>query len=320
MRYNKDDPHLADARNMYWIECIRKENNYDVASTKYYFVTSDQKLQAWDNGHSKNQPLTLLPSQWLGLLLKYVSRSSDDFRSFISFMNLPKDNSVISEDDLQSVMAGISEMTEEFSKQETIIKSMVEIKFGDILKGNIQENAKAFAKDKLEEELEIRLKEKEREKIEQLDLHEQIVSQIKEEAKKIIEENEKGHRAEKLRDVKREIESLNRRCTSINESVDDRRTWIKTLIYGGGTIVVIGWIILIVKIGWNTMEMWTYLIGLPALVFSYLFVAIKGHKWNPNGFIEKACDRYKLHLYEKYDFSEKELDELEKMKEQLENS
>ena len=68
------------------------------------------------------------------------------------------------------------------------------------------------------------------------------------------------------------------------------------------------------------MEMWTYLIGLPVLVFSYLFVAIKGHKWNPNGFIEKMCDRYKSHLYEKYDFSEKELDELMKMKDQLENS
>ena len=59
-------------------------------------------------------------------------------------MNLPKDNSVISEDELQAVMAGISEMTEEFSKQESIIESMVEIKFGDILKGNIQGNTKAY--------------------------------------------------------------------------------------------------------------------------------------------------------------------------------
>ena len=128
---------MVDARNMHWIECIRNGNNIDVASTKYYFVTSDQKLQSWDRIHSVNQPLTLLPSQWMGLILKYVSRSSDDYKSFISFMNLPKDNSVILEDELQSVMAGISEMTEEFSKQESIIESMVEIKFGDILKGNI---------------------------------------------------------------------------------------------------------------------------------------------------------------------------------------
>ena len=316
----KDDPHLADARNMYWIECVRKENNYDVASTKYYFVTSDQKLQAWDTEHSKDQPITLLPSQWLGLLLKYVSRSSDDFRSFISFMNLPKDNSVISEDDLQSVMAGISEMTEEFSKQETIIESMVEIKFGDILQGNIQENAKAFAKEKLEQELEKRLEEKEKERIKQASLQEQIVSQIKEEARKIIEENEKKYQEDKLKNINKEIESLCRRRTAINERIDDRRTLLKTLIYGLEILIVIGWIVLILKVGWDKMEMWTYLIGIPVFVLPNLYIAIKGHSINPNSFVEKICNRYKMKLYEKFDFSETELDELEQMKKQLNKS
>ena len=162
-RTKRMEPHLMDARNMYWIECVRNGNNIDVASTKYYFVTSDQKLQLWDKNHSVDQPLTLLPSQWMGLILKYVSRSSDDYKSFISFMNLPKDNSVITDDELQSVMAGISEMTEEFSKQESIIESMVEIKFGDILKGNIHDNAKAYAKDRLEKEFEKQLAEKDKE-------------------------------------------------------------------------------------------------------------------------------------------------------------
>lgn len=318
-RTPRDEPHLADARNMYWIECIRKNNNIDVASTKYYFITSDQKLQAWDSQHSVNQPLTLLPSQWMGLILKYVSRSADDYRSFISFMNLPKDNCLISEEELQSVMAGISAMTEEFAKQETIIESMVEIKFGDILKGNIQEKAKAFAKDKLEEELVRRLEEKEKEKLEQSNLHDQIVLQIKEETKKIIEGNEKKHREEKLRNVEKEIESLTRRSISINESVDDRKTLIKTLLYGLESMLIVGWIILIVKVGWNIMEMWTYLVGLPIFLFSNLYIAIKGHSVNPNSFIEKMCDRYKIRLYEKYDFSIKEMEELEKMKEQLEN-
>lgn len=316
----KDDPHLADARNMYWIECVRKENNYDVASTKYYFVTSDQKLQVWDNEHSKDQPITLLPSQWLGLLLKYVSRSSDDFKSFISFMNLPKDNSVISEDDLQSVMAGISEMTEEFSKQETIIESMVEIKFGDILKGNIQENAKAFAKEKLEQELEKRLEEKEKERINQANLQEQIVSQIKEEAKKIIENNEKKYQEDKLKNINKEIESLCKRRTSINERIDDRRTLLKTLIYGLELLIVIGWIVLILKVGWNKMEMWTYLVGIPCFLLPNLYIAIKGHSINPNSFVEKMCNRYKMKLYDRFDFSETELEELEQMKKQFNKS
>ena len=315
---NRNEPHMVDARNMHWIECIRNGNNIDVASTKYYFVTSDQKLQSWDRIHSVNQPLTLLPSQWMGLILKYVSRSSDDYKSFISFMNLPKDNSVISEDELQSVMAGISEMTEEFSKQESIIESMVEIKFGDILKGNIQENAKAYAKDRLENEFEKQLEEKEKERLEQTKLHEQIVLQIKEEAKKLVEENEKNRLEEKYRSIIKDIDSLTRRKNAIMEYVDDRRTMLKTLLYGGEFVLIVGWFFLILKVGWDKMEMWTYLIGLPILLFSNLFFAIKGHSINLSHYIEKKCENYQRHLYDKFDFSDNELKELQKMKEQIE--
>jgi len=315
---NWNEPHMMDARNMHWIECIRNGNNIDVASTKYYFVTSDQKLQSWDRSHSVNQPLTLLPSQWMGLILKYVSRSSDDYKSFVSFMNLPKDNSVISEDELQSVMAGISEMTEEFSKQESIIESMVEIKFGDILKGNIQENAKAYAKDRLENEFEKQLEEKEKERLEQTKLHEQIVLQIKEEAKKLVEENEKNRLEEKYRSIIKDIDSLTRRKNAIMEYVDDRRTMLKTLLYGGEFVLIVGWIFLILKVGWDKMEMWTYLIGLPILLFSNLFFAIKGHSINLSHYIEKKCENYQRHLYDKFDFSDNELKELQKMKEQIE--
>lgn len=317
---NRHEPHLMDARNMFWIECIRNGNNIDIASTKYYFVTSDQKLQSWDKNHSTNQPLTLLPSQWMGLILKYVSRSSDDYKSFISFMNLPKDNSIVSEDELQAVMAGISEMTEEFSKQESIIESMVEIKFGDILKGNIQENAKAYAKDKLEKEFEKQLEKKERERIEQTKAHDDIVSHIKEEAKKLVEDSERMLREEKHRNIVKDIDSLERRQNGIMEQVDDRRTLLKVLLYGGEAVLITGWLIMILKIGWDTMEMWTYLIGLPLFLFSNLFFAIKGRSINLTSYIERVCHNYQMQLYEKYDFSDNELDELKKMKEQIERT
>ena len=317
---NRNEPHLMDARNMFWIECIRNGNNIDIASTKYYFITSDQKLQFWDKNHSTNQPLTLLPSQWMGLILKYVSRSSDDYKSFISFMNLPKDNSVISEDELQAVMAGISEMTEEFSKQESIIESMVEIKFGDILKGNIQGNAKAYAKDKLEKELEKQLEKKERERLEQTKAHDNIVSQIKEEAKKLVEDSERRLREEKHRNIVKDIDSLERRQNGIMEQVDDRRTLLKVLLFGGEVVLITGWIIMILKIGWDTMEMWTYLIGLPLFLFPNLFFAIKGRSINLISYIERICHNYQMQLYAKYDFSDNELDELKKMKEQIERT
>lgn len=313
----KDDPHLADARNMYWIECVRKENNYDVASTKYYFVTSDQKLQAWDNEHSKDQPITLLPSQWLGLLLKYVSRSSDDFRSFISFMNLPKDNSVISEDDLQSVMAGISEMTEEFSKQETIIESMVEIKFADILQGNIQENAKAFAKEKLEQELEKRLEEKEKERINQAYLQEQIVSQIKEEAKKQFRKNEIDRKQEKLSSIIREIGSMdNRKRNAENHAWDKliRSKWLFSLIV---TIPIGVWIYVVYINDWNLFEKKTYFPPVIYLAISFLYTMIYGKSINPVKYFEKLHKKYIDEEYVAFEYSHSEYSELIKTRDEL---
>lgn len=325
---NRNEPHLVDARNMHWIECIRSGNNIDVASTKYYFVTSDQKLQSWDRTHSVNQPLTLLPSQWMGLILKYVSRSSDDYKSFISFMNLPKDNSVISEDELQSVMAGISEMTEEFSKQESIIESMVEIKFGDILKGNIQENAKAYAKDKLEKEYEKQLAEKDKEtdrKLSQKDqerkelekLHQDILAQVREEAKEQFEKAEIGRKQDKLLTINKEIGSLENRKRNA-----EKRAWGRLSVRKWGLLIlvlgpIIAWLYYIHKSDWENVEKLTYFPPIIYMIFVYLYMAIYGKSINPVNYFSELYDKYKYDEYNKFEYSDSEYNELVKMREDL---
>lgn len=325
---NRNEPHLVDARNMHWIECIRSGNNIDVASTKYYFVTSDQKLQSWDRTHSVNQPLTLLPSQWMGLILKYVSRSSDDYKSFISFMNLQKDNSVISEDELQSVMAGISEMTEEFSKQESIIESMVEIKFGDILKGNIQENAKAYAKDKLEKEYEKQLAEKDKEtdrRLSQKDqerkelekLHQDILAQVREEAKEQFEKAEIGRKQDKLLTINKEIGSLENRKRNA-----EKRAWGRLSIRKWGLLIlvlgpIIAWLYYIHKSDWDNVEKLTYFPPIIYMIFVYLYMAIYGKSINPVNYFSELYDKYKYDEYNKFEYSDSEYNELVKMREDL---
>ena len=325
---NRNEPHLMDARNMFWIECIRNGNNIDVASTKYYFVTSDQKLQLWDKNHSTNQPLTLLPSQWMGLILKYVSRSSDDYKSFISFMNLPKDNSVISEDELQSVMAGISEMTEEFSKQESIIESMVEIKFGDILKGNIQENAKAYAKDKLEKEFEKQLaekdketdrrlfqKDKERKELEKL--HEDILAQVREEAKKQFEKAEAGRKQDKLLTINKEIGSLENRKKNAEKRAWERlsiRKWVLLILVLGPIVI---WLCYIQKSEWENVEKLTYFPPIIYTILVLLYMMIYGKNINPVNYFNELYDKYKSDEYNKFEYSDSEYTELVKMREDL---
>ena len=319
---------MVDARNMHWIECIRNGNNIDVASTKYYFVTSDQKLQSWDRIHSVNQPLTLLPSQWMGLILKYVSRSSDDYKSFISFMNLPKDNSVILEDELQSVMAGISEMTEEFSKQESIIESMVEIKFGDILKGNIQENAKAYAKDKLEKEFEKQLAEKDKETDRRLSLKDQerkeleklhldILAQVREEAKERFEKAEIGRKQDKLLAINKEIGSLENRKKNAEKRAWERlsiRKWVLLILVLGP---IIAWLYYIHKSDWENVEKLTYFPPIIYMILVYLYMAIYGKSINPVNYFNELYDKYKYDEYNKFEYSDSEYNELVKMREDL---
>ena len=121
-----DDMHIGDARNMYWIECKRDGNDGRMTDTKFYFVTSDQKLQRWDYAHSHNQPITLLPSQWMALLLKYYSRTNDDYKSFVSFLNIPHDEPGINPDELQDILAGISQTTEDFKNQDIIVETFLE--------------------------------------------------------------------------------------------------------------------------------------------------------------------------------------------------
>ena len=325
---NRNEPHMVDARNMHWIECIRNGNNIDVASTKYYFVTSDQKLQSWDRTHSVNQPLTLLPSQWMGLILKYVSRSSDDYKSFISFMNLPKDNSVILEDELQSVMAGISEMTEEFSKQETIIESMVEIKFGDILKGDIQENAKAYAKDKLEKEFEKQLAEKDNEtdrRLSQKDqerkelekLHQEILAQVRKEAKKQFEKAEIGRKQDKLHTINKEIGSLENRKKNAEKRAWERlsiRKWILLILVLGP---IIAWLYYIHKSDWGNVEKQTYFPPIIYMIFAYSYMAVYGESINPVKYFKRLYDKYIYDEYNKFEYSDSEYNELVKMREDL---
>lgn len=327
-RTNRMEPHLVDARNMYWIESIRHGNNIDVASTKYYFVTSDQKLQLWDKSHSTNQPLTLLPSQWMGLILKYVSRGADDYKSFISFMNLPKDNSVISDDELQSVMAGISEMTEEFSKQESIIESMVEIKFGDILKGNIQENAKAYAKDRLEKEYEKKLSEKDKETARRLSqkdqerkelekLHENILAKVREEAKKQFEKAEIGRKQDKLHTINKEIGSLENRKKNAEKRAWERisiRKWALLILVLGP---IIAWLYYIHKSDWENVEKLTYFPPIIYMILTYLYMAIYGKSINPVNYFNELYDKYKYDEYNKFEYSDSEYTELVGMRENL---
>lgn len=144
-----------DAENILWVETKRENNNQNIFDTKYFFISTDQGLRRWDYQRSDLIPTVLLPSQWLSILLRYLDRTEDDFKSFVNFLNLKNNEILITSEKLHIVLAGISEMTEDILQQRTLLNNLIEDKFhGVINKGisndDIFENAKKYAESELE--------------------------------------------------------------------------------------------------------------------------------------------------------------------------
>ena len=149
-----------DAQNILLIEEKRKSNKDNIFNTIYFLISADKLLQKWDSNRAyKNDvtPIVLLPSQWLSIILRYINRSKDDFKSFVAFLNLKMNDNVITGEQFQAILAGVSEVTTNIEQQTTFVKNFIDNDFKKqrIEPENIKETAKLYAKKELEKENEI---------------------------------------------------------------------------------------------------------------------------------------------------------------------
>lgn len=167
----KSSPYLeasvVDAKNIFLIECLRNGHFINIFDCRYFLISTDQLLRKWDYTQNASIPIVLLPSQWMNILLRYLNRTSDDFKSFVSFLNISNGEKGISNENLQLILNGISEITSDFTQQNIIISEMINIGFKGILERSnseedIIEKSKLFAKTKLEQDIEALQKDKER--------------------------------------------------------------------------------------------------------------------------------------------------------------
>lgn len=156
---NGFNSYTIDASNILLVETKREGKSANIFEAKQFIISTDQYLRRWDYQRNLLTPIVILPSQWLSILLRYVNRTSDDFKSFVSFLNLPNTESKIQSEQLHVILSGISEMTENFEQQRHIVQTIVQKKFDGILeKGSqndedILERTKAFAKTELEKKI-----------------------------------------------------------------------------------------------------------------------------------------------------------------------
>lgn len=145
------DTAMNDACNIAWIEFSRKGGEKTLFSTKTFLISSDHGLYVWDaKYHSKDTPIVVMPSQWLSLLLRYVARSSDDYRSFVCFLNIQDKEGVLSAEQINSILLGISEMTDSVEQQRYFLETIIEREFKDGAGGKTNDQLRIMARNETE--------------------------------------------------------------------------------------------------------------------------------------------------------------------------
>lgn len=146
---------LNDVENILWIEKKRGGKVENIFDTAYFFISSDNLLRKWDFYRGFTTPIVLLPSQWMSILLRYFDRTKDDFKSFVSFLNLKNNEKLIEGEKLNLILTGISEMTSDVEQQRYLVSNLIEKDFSKLINVNssdedIIEQSKIYAKTELE--------------------------------------------------------------------------------------------------------------------------------------------------------------------------
>jgi hypothetical protein len=302
-----EQSHQFDALNTYLVEKLRGENKNTITDTKYFFVSTDQKLRNWDFSRNNYQPTALLPSHWMAILLKYFSRTNDDYSSFISFLKLKTNQPIINENDLNTILSGISELTEDFKKQETILAKMVELKFEGILNGHnnpevLYQKSIEFVKKEFESEIENL-------NVENLTAKQQFsLSEIKFN-KQLLEEKESY--ISELKNQKRPLQKL------INKKYKNFQiTIIVSIIIYYLLLAYFTYIF-----GWDIMEPITYFLGLSGIIAPIIFACTKGDNFNPLKYFETHKMNITDSVHNEFNFNqskfERYIDEISALKNEI---
>lgn len=326
--------HETDALNMYWVEKARDGNDGRMIDTKYYFITPDQKLQLWDSTHSKNQPITLLPSQWLALLLKFTSRSNDDYKSFVSFLRLSHNETDMTPESLQEILSGISEITEDLKQQSDFLDVYMEEEWRQMRtnKSNLREEAQRFAKNHQEKVFKQTLDQKAQEMAETLARQEQLsreqITAIEQRFKQQLKDQERKAEAsnlqlkfdftkQSLRSVQQQLDDNNKRKGKAGIELNRIFKLSKIGIILLALLLGSAWIYAIFKIGWDKMEVFTYVLGLLFTVASILYLIAYEKSFSLQRTITNFRQKQTARVFKKYGVSESVIEDLSQEAEAL---
>lgn len=111
------------------LEVRKKSNdiNKKILNINNFLISTDQQLKDWTFQKGYEQAIILLPSEWMTIMFRFLGRTSDDYKSFVSFLNLKnKEESTYSPEMIHIILAGVSEMTQDINRQEFYAEQIIE--------------------------------------------------------------------------------------------------------------------------------------------------------------------------------------------------
>jgi hypothetical protein len=307
--------HEIDAENIVLIENLRNGNNTNLAETKVYLASTDQRLRNWDYSKSKFQPIILLPSHWMSLLLRYVSRTNSDYKAFTSFLKLKNGNSTLKVEHLEHVINGISNITQDFESQAIIADSMLEHKFDEILEGLTDDQQIEEIEQFAEKELDNQLK---RQKEINKEDKDSLAAEHNKKIRQIILEKDNALMQEKLAAEIAGLEKLNTeksaRLTEKESSklimfkqklrLDKKATYRSKLTIGLNLLISIAYFVTLVFLinEYDFVAKYWGLLGVGYIILNYLYILLNGKTINIKRYFSKLEANYELKLYAEYGF------------------
>ena len=234
------------------------QNIYDARA---FLLSSDHRLQQWDYSRSAKVPVVLLPSQWLSIVLRFIERTNDDYYSFVSFLNLPIQERLLSEEQLYAILSGIGQITTDSVQQRNILKHFIAERTEKALSqeksDTLQEQSKIFAKSELQLQVEEMSKSLEDTKS-SLEIEKESRKQLKSEFENHASETDRTIQElqEELSKTKNALISKNAENDSLRKAIAPLLKWkkIALLILKGFIIILLILLCLLVFF----LHDWTY--------------------------------------------------------------
>lgn len=115
---------ITDAKNvLHILKCRKNNDTSSIFSTQSFLISADRNLTYYLNDRFPGIPISVMPSIWLMIMLKFTGRTDNDYKSFCLFMNLrySNNNSVL---DITKLLQELKLHTSDVTIKEMIIKDV----------------------------------------------------------------------------------------------------------------------------------------------------------------------------------------------------